>query len=71
MARVRETRDGRDNDARFGSRMRGSGTHAELLRHRFDMQYRRLGFSPLPPLVTALFRPPADAAQGDLFDRAG
>lgn len=42
MARVREMRGGRDNDARFGSRMRGEGVWAELLRQRFLKACARL-----------------------------
>jgi DNA repair photolyase len=44
MARVRDMRGGKDNDARFGTRMRGEGVWAELLRRRFETACRRLGF---------------------------
>jgi len=43
MSRVHSIRGGRDNDAQFGSRMRGTGVDAELLRQRFDVALRRLG----------------------------
>ena len=43
MARVREMRGGRDNDARFGSRMTGQGVWAELLRQRMHKACARLG----------------------------
>ena len=67
MARVREMRDGRDNDARFGSRMRGQGVWAELLRQRFDKACARLGLNrERIELDLSAFRPPAPA-QGSLF----
>jgi DNA repair photolyase len=43
MARVREMRAGKDNDARFGSRMTGQGIWAQLLRQRFQKAAARLG----------------------------
>jgi hypothetical protein len=38
-------RGGRDNDARFGSRMSGQGVWARLLAARFDKACTRLGFN--------------------------
>jgi DNA repair photolyase len=69
MARVREMRDGRDNDARFGSRMTGQGVWAELLRQRFDKACARLGLNrERIELDLTRFRPPAaDAPQASLF----
>jgi DNA repair photolyase len=43
MARVREMRGGKDNDARFGTRMKGEGIWAELLRQRLHKACARLG----------------------------
>ena len=45
MARVREMRGGRDNDARFGSRMKGEGVWAQLLAQRFNKAAARLGLN--------------------------
>jgi DNA repair photolyase len=45
MARVREQRGGKDNDARFGSRMQGEGVWAELRRQRFHKSCARLGLN--------------------------
>jgi hypothetical protein len=45
MARIRDMRGGRDNDPRFGSRMKGEGQYAELLRKRFDIACKRLGLN--------------------------
>ena len=45
MALIRDTRGGRDNDPRFGARMRGTGPVAELLRNRFRIACQRCGLS--------------------------
>jgi len=62
MSRVHEMRGGRDNDPGFGSRMRGSGEFAELLRKRFDIACKRFNFDAgerhRTP-VTTRFKPPA------------
>jgi DNA repair photolyase len=72
MARVREMRGGRDNDARFGSRMTGQGVWAQLLRQRFDKACARLGLNrERIELDLRRFQPPAatpDAAQASLFE---
>jgi len=70
MARVRDMRGGRDNDARFGSRMRGQGVWALLLRQRFDKACMRLGLNRQRiELDLSAFRPTAvtQAAQASLF----
>ena len=69
MARVREMRGGRDNDARFGSRMRGQGLWAELLRQRFDKACARLGLNRerIELDLSRFRRPAAEAAQASLF----
>src|SRR5258708_35516867 len=41
MARIRDLRGGRENNSRFGSRMKGEGEYAELLRKRFDLACKR------------------------------
>lgn len=43
MSRVREMREGRENDPQFGSRMTGSGLLAGLLEKRFELACRRFG----------------------------
>lgn len=61
-------RGGKLNDPRFGSRMEGEGTEAELLARRFEVSCRRLGFGTLPPLDLAQFRvPPRAGDQLELF----
>jgi hypothetical protein len=56
-------RGGRDNDPRFGSRMRGTGPYALLLRNRFKLACQRLklNLSERRSLDTTLFRPPGPA----------
>jgi DNA repair photolyase len=68
MHRVQEMRGGKDYDSDFATRMKGSGTWAELLRQRFGKTARRLGFNAKKvDFRTDLFRPPSPAGQGTLF----
>jgi hypothetical protein len=71
MARVQDMRGGRDNDPRFGKRMRGEGLWAELLRQRFEKACARLGYgTERMELDLTRFRPPSaggEALQGTLF----
>jgi DNA repair photolyase len=45
MARIREMRGGKDYDANFATRMKGSGVWAALIKQRFDKACQRLGFN--------------------------
>ncbi|MBC5785670.1 PA0069 family radical SAM protein [Ramlibacter sp. USB13] len=68
MHRIQEMRGGKDYDSDFATRMKGSGTWAQLIRQRFDKTARRLGFNAKKiDFRTDLFRPPAPAGQGTLF----
>jgi DNA repair photolyase len=60
MSLIRDTRGGRENDPRFGFRMRGTGPYALLLRSRFKLACRRLGIESggRETLNTAHFRAP-------------
>jgi DNA repair photolyase len=60
MSVIQDMRGGRDNDPRFGSRMRGTGPYAELLRSRFRNACRRFNLNAAPrnSLSTTLFCPP-------------
>jgi DNA repair photolyase len=60
MSLVNELRGGRDNDPNFGTRMRGTGPFAELLRKRFEVACRRLDLDGLRDgqLTTTHFRAP-------------
>ena len=63
MSLIRAMRGGRANDPNFGSRMRGTGPYALLLRNRFRIACRRLNLEPSArdTLNTTLFCPPAPA----------
>ena len=61
MSLINQARGGKDYDSQFGTRMRGTGPYAELLRTRFELAKRKLGFAPAAEryqLNTRLFRPP-------------
>ena len=59
MQVLRSMRNGRDNDATFGLRMRGSGPYAWQLERRFEIATRRLKLDPIrAPLRTDLFEAP-------------
>ncbi len=79
MNRIRDLHGGKDYNADFGTRMRGTGIWADLLRQRFYKAADKLGFSyhrydklrldtsqfkPPPRLVKAK---PVDTRQGSLF----
>jgi DNA repair photolyase len=68
MSLLRDMRGGRDNDPRFGHRMRGTGPYAELLSRRFQLACRRLALNSTPrdPLETGLFRRPTAGPQLEL-----
>lgn len=68
MAIINDIRGGRDNDPNFGSRMRGQGVWADLLRTRFRKACTRYGLNQNERLAlrTDLFRPP-DGDQLSLF----
>jgi DNA repair photolyase len=59
LGRIRETREGRLSDARFGHRMRGGGAYAEQIAALFSAAARKCGLDRcLPPLSAAAFRRP-------------
>jgi hypothetical protein len=68
MSRVKQMRGGRENDPEFGSRMRGSGEFADLLRLRFDKACKRLGLNAHQRARdVAQFKRPRLNGQMDLF----
>jgi DNA repair photolyase len=69
MSRVRDMRGGKENDPRFGSRMRGEGLLADLLRNRFEIACERLALNRERrlPLDCRRFTPPRSGPQLDLF----
>ena len=59
MSILRQIRGGRDYDAAFGTRMRGTGPYAELIEKRFALACRRLGLNrDRTPLDVSHFRSP-------------
>lgn len=68
LARLREMRGGKLNDARFGSRMRGEGVFAEQIRDLFRVARSRAGLDhPVPELSVEAFRKPG-GRQMELFE---
>jgi len=68
MARIRDMRGGRENDPEFGSRMKGEGQFARLLRDRFNVACKRFGLNADKGTQpdSGKFRLPA-SPQGSLF----
>ena len=68
MARIHEMRGGKDYDADFATRMKGTGLWADLIRQRFEKAANRIGFNrERIELDLSAFRPPGAAGQGSLF----
>jgi DNA repair photolyase len=70
MSRVRQLRGGKDNDPNFGTRLRGTGLLAELLRKRFENACQRLGLNHARrslDIDTSRFKRPQTSGQLDLF----
>ncbi|MFY2644198.1 PA0069 family radical SAM protein [Achromobacter insuavis] len=62
LHRIEDLRNGRRNDPNFGSRMRGTGIWADLLRQRFAVATRKLGLNRHRlALDCDRFQPPASA----------
>jgi DNA repair photolyase len=69
MSRVHEMRGGRDNDPNFGSRMKGQGLWADLLKQRFVKACERVGLNQehWRGLDTSRFVPPSLHGHARLF----
>jgi DNA repair photolyase len=64
LGRIRETRQGRLSDSRFGYRQRGEGEYAAQIAALFRVAARKHGLdTPLPPLETGAFRRPGGKGQ--------
>ncbi len=68
MSLIHQARDGRDNDPNFGSRMRGTGPYAEILRKRFEVASRNLGLTQRHALDCSRFSAPQRASPQTTFD---
>lgn len=65
LHRIEDMREGKRNDPRFGTRMKGTGIWADLLRQRFDMAVRKAGLNRQRlQLDTKQFLPPAPFVSG-------
>jgi hypothetical protein len=61
-------RGGKDYDADFATRMKGSGPWAQLIGQRFEKAVRRIGFNREHiELDTKQFRRPSPQGQAQLF----
>ncbi|MBX3608542.1 MAG: PA0069 family radical SAM protein [Hydrogenophaga sp.] len=68
MARIQDMRGGRDYDSDFGTRMKGTGPWADLLRQRFTKACARLGYETTRRTMdNSRFNPQALSAQAQLF----
>lgn len=68
MSIIRQSREGKTNQAEFHARMRGSGLFADMIRQRFRLSCKRLGLNQRSLVMnTDLFQPPGRAKQLDLF----
>jgi len=56
MKRMRDLHSGREYNARFGTRQRGTGMYAELLANRFQHASNRLGFPGMGELDCSRFK---------------
>lgn len=64
LNRIRDCRDGRLSDSRFGARMRGEGPYAEHIAALFRIAARRVGLDrPWPAPSAAHFRRPPQAGE--------
>ncbi len=64
MALIRSMRDGKDYDAEWGKRMKGTGPYAWQIGRRFEMAARRLGLNTEKrALRTDLFKAPSGQAE--------
>jgi DNA repair photolyase len=69
MSIIRQSRDGKEYDSAFGSRMRGTGKFAELIAQRFHLATKRLnlGFGSRLRLDTSHFKVPPAGGQMELL----
>jgi hypothetical protein len=69
MKLIRDMRGGKDYDAQWGERQKGTGPLAELLRRRFELARQRYGLDRerMSPLRTDQFRNPNAVRQSDMF----
>lgn len=67
MSLLRQCRDGRANDPRFGHRMRGSGTFANIIDSRFKLACKKFNLKQREQLGTSSRHFAVPARKGDQF----
>ena len=69
MSIIRQSRDGKEYDSGFGTRMRGTGRFADLIAQRFHLATKRLnlGFGSRLRMDVSHFKPPPAGGQQELF----
>ena len=69
MSLIRQMRGGKDYDAQWNTRMKGTGPYAEMIARRFHMAAKRLGLNKesRPLVVTRFRKPPRSGDQLSLF----
>ncbi|MBS0471744.1 MAG: PA0069 family radical SAM protein [Proteobacteria bacterium] len=72
MSLIRAMRGGKDYDAQWNTRMKGTGPYAEMMARRFHMAVKRLGLNTerRPLSLDKFRRPPKAGDQLSLFDAA-
>jgi DNA repair photolyase len=68
LNRIRSLRDGKLNDAQFGSRMRGEGIFAEQIERIFEVACRKVGIAGNRPELSAANFRRVEQGQIQLFD---
>jgi DNA repair photolyase len=64
---LQQCRGGQDNDSRFGHRMRGTGTFADLIETRFTLACKKLGLNRREQISTDIRQFKIPPTQGDQF----
>ena len=67
MSLIKTTREGKENNSRYGQRFTGTGSYATLLSKRFELATKKLELNPrLPPLRSDLFQ---NSLEPSLFNK--
>ncbi len=66
LALIRDTREGKLNDSRFGQRFSGQGPYADMLAQRFRRAAAQHGLGRLAPLQTEHFGVPTQTRHGQM-----
>jgi DNA repair photolyase len=68
LQRIYDSRGGKLYDSGFGSRMTGTGLYADMIKQRYRLAMKKLGFPGMPEFNISAFSPFRLAGQMDLFD---